>query len=125
MGKKKILFVDDEENLLTIMKLNLERTGEYEVRILPGADNIIAHVKEFQPDIILLDIRMPGISGDQACRMLRKDPQTKEIPIISLSALDTDKDNLMMREAGAIEHLVKPVEKNELICMIEKVLGAK
>lgn len=126
MGKKKVMFIDDEEHLLLIMKMNLERTGHYEVMTLPGADeNIISQVREFKPDVILLDIRMPLMSGDQVCRLLHENDATKHIPVISLSALDTDKDREMMYEAGAVEHLVKPIEKDALIAKIEQILGAK
>ncbi len=124
MEKKKILFIDDETDLLAIMKMNLERTGKYEVMVLPGADEtIVSQVREFGPDVILLDIRMPLLSGDQVCRLLQKNEETRRIPIISLSALDTDKDREMMFNAGAVEHLVKPIERDALIARIEEILS--
>lgn len=122
MAKKKILLVDDELTFLKIMKINLENTGNYEVETLPNGQDILARVRAFAPDIILLDILMPKMDGVETCTMLNEDPEASRIPIITLSALDTDKDRLMMYKLGVVDFLVKPIEKDELIAKIEKAL---
>ena len=125
MDKRKIMMVDDEVDFIKITKLNLEKTGKYEVMVLSDATDIISQVQEFKPDVILLDILMPKIDGVEACQMLNNDPEGKQIPIITLSALDTDKDRLMMYKLGVVDFITKPISKDELIAKIEKALEFK
>jgi two-component system alkaline phosphatase synthesis response regulator PhoP len=125
MEKRKVMVVDDEEHFLKITKINLEKTGRYEVETMSDATGIISRVKSFNPDVIILDILMPKMDGVEACKLLNKDSAGKFIPIITLSALDTDKDKLMMYKQGIVDFLVKPIEKDELIAKIEKALQYK
>ena len=125
MDKKRILAVDDEEAFLKILKINLEKTGAYLVETMSDARDIIARVKAFKPDVILLDILMPQIDGIEVCVQLKDDAGTKPIPIITLSALDTENDRRKMYKQGVIDFLVKPIEKDELISRIEKALITK
>ncbi len=125
MKKKKVMVVDDELDLLKMLKLNLENTDKYEVQTMSDAGNIIALVKLFQPDIILMDILMPKVNGAQACKMLKDDPEVRHIPIITLTALDTEKDKIIMFGLGVADFLTKPIGHDELITKIEKVLKDK
>jgi DNA-binding response OmpR family regulator len=125
MEKRKVMIVDDEENFLEITKINLEKTGKYQVETISDASGIISRVKSFNPDIILLDILMPKIDGVQVCKMLNEDPAGRRVPIIILSSLDTDRDKLMMYKLGVVDFLVKPIEIDELISKIEKALQYK
>lgn len=118
--KKKVLVVDDEADFLKIVKINLEESNNYEVLTLSSANDIISQVHIFKPDIILLDILMPGITGVEACEMLNQDSMGERIPIIILSALDKDVDKLKTFKAGVVDYLVKPVKKEDLISKIEK-----
>lgn len=118
--KKKVLVVDDEADFLKILKINLEETNNYEVLTLSSANDIVSQVHIFKPDIILLDILMPGIDGIETCEMLNKDPMGEHIPIIMLSALDKDVDKLKTFKAGVTDYLVKPIKKEDLISKIEK-----
>ena len=124
MGKK-VMVVDDERDFLKIMKLNLEQGGKYEVLTLPTATDIISQVHQFRPDIILIDLLMPKIGGIEACRLLNEDPVGKKIPIIVITALDKDKDQLDAYKSGVVDYLIKPVETDELIAKIEKALQYK
>jgi len=119
------MIVDDEVDFLKIVKINLEDTCKYEVETVSDAAGIIERVKLFNPDIILLDILMPKVGGIEVCKMLNEDYAGRRVPIIVLSALDTDKDKLMMYNLGVVDFLVKPVEKDELISRIEKALQYK
>lgn len=118
--KKKVLVIDDEVDLLKIIKLNLEETDSYEVSTLSSARDIVSQVRIFKPDIILLDILMPGFDGIETCQMLNKDPIGEHIPVIMLSALDKNVDKLKTFKAGATDCLVKPIKKEDLIRKIEK-----
>jgi CheY-like chemotaxis protein len=125
MEKRKVMIVDDEEHFLKITKINLENTGKYNIETMSDARDIISRVKSFNPDVILLDILMPKMDGVEVCKMLNEDPAGGRIPIITLSALDTDKDRLTMYKLGVVDFLIKPIEKDELIAKIEKALQCK
>ena len=125
MEKKKIMVVDDEVDFLKIVTLNLEQTGEYEVLTLSSARDILSRVNSFKPDLILLDVVMPGLGGIDACEILNKDRLGKSIPIIIISALDKDKDKLKAYKRGVVDYIVKPIEKEPLIAKIEKALQFK
>jgi len=118
--KKKVLVVDDETDFLKIVKINLEETNNYEVLTLSSANDIVSQVHLFKPDIILLDILMPGIKGIEACEMLNNDSLGERIPIIMLSALDKDVDKLKAFKSGVLDYLVKPIKTEDLISKIEK-----
>jgi len=118
--KKKVLVIDDEVDLLRIVKLNLEKTDSYEVLTLSSANDIVSQVHIFKPDVILLDILMPGFDGIETCEMLNKDSMGGRIPIIILSALDKDVDKLKAFKTGVQDYLVKPVKIEDLISKIEK-----
>ena len=125
MKKIKVMIVDDEEDFIKIMQINLENTGKYEVQTLSDAREIMLRVKSFIPDVILLDILMPKMDGVETCRILNEDSVGIGIPIIALSALDTNKDKLMMYKLGVVDFLVKPIEIDDLIAKIEKALQNK
>lgn len=125
MKKKKIMIVDDEEHFLMICRKNIEETGEYEVLALNSPEGILEKVKDFKPQVILLDIMMPKIDGVEACEILHSDPVISEIPVIILSALDADKYKSMMRRLGVVDFLVKPLDKDEIIAKIEKAIDFK
>jgi two-component system, OmpR family, alkaline phosphatase synthesis response regulator PhoP len=125
MKKRRILIVDDEQDFLKLAKINLEDTGNYEVETMLDAREIISQVRSFKPDVILLDILMPKMDGVEVCRMLNQNPVVSGIPIITLTALDTDKDKLMMYKLGVVDFLVKPIETDQLITKIEHALQCK
>lgn len=125
MEKKKVMIVDDEEDFLKMLKLNLEQTGEYEVLTLSSAKDVISRVKDFKPDIILLDLLMPGIGGIEACQMLNEDPVGSRIPIIVLSALDKDIDKLKAYKVGVVDYITKPAQTDFIIKTITKALKSK
>lgn len=125
MEKKKILLIDDEEDFLNFTKLNLEESGKFEVMTLSSAKDTISQIHSFNPQLILLDMLMPGAGGIEVCEMLNNDPIGQRIPIIILSALDKHGDKLQAYKTGVVGYLVKPIEKDTLIAKIEKVLQAK
>lgn len=125
MEKKKILVVDDEENITVMIKNRLEYSGDYEVKTLSDARDIIRQVHSFRPDVILLDLLMPDIGGLEVCRMLNDDPLGCVTPVIVVSALSKDVDKLKAYRLGIVDYLVKPFDSKVLMIAVEKALRAK
>ena len=119
MRKKKILVIDDEKDFTHIIKLNLEKTGRYQVETENDGASGFASAQEFKPDLILLDIVMPKVDGNDTCYQLKNNPQTKGIPIVFLSALVT-KEEAEERKNGQWEYLSKPATMEEIIDCIER-----
>ncbi|MDD5775787.1 MAG: response regulator, partial [Candidatus Omnitrophica bacterium] len=112
---------DDEESFCRMVKLNLEETGKYEVRAESQSVNAIRTVKEFKPDLILLDIVMPNVDGGEISQKLRSDEDLKNIPIVFLTAIVTERE---VRDQNGIisgrPFLAKPVPVDKLIYCIEQ-----
>lgn len=124
MEKKKILIVDDEVGFTKIIKLNLDFRGGYEVRTENDSLNAFAVTKEFKPDLILLDIKMPGMDGGEVLRQLKADEATKDIPVIFVTALLKKEDQ--PSADGTIDgqpFLLKPVGTKALVECIKKILS--
>lgn len=125
MEKRRVMIIDDEEDFLKVIKLNLEGTGKFEVDTLSNAKDMISRVHSFKPEVILLDLLMPGIGGIEACEMLNSDPIGQGVPIIILSALDKETDKVNAYKRGVVDYLTKPIGKDLLISKIEKALDSK
>lgn len=122
--KKRILMVDDEAALTRMVKLNLERTGDYEVRTENEGTKAMAAAREFKPDLIMLDVMMPGMSGDEIAAQLKEDPELSETKFIFVTAIVTrDEAGQAGSEIGGNVFLAKPIKAAELIATIERVLA--
>ena len=119
----RILLVDDDVNLLQMVKLMLERAG-HEVETANNAAESIERAAETVPDLAIIDVMMPGISGYDVVRKLRADPRTVRIPIIILTARSQPMDKHMALDAGANAFLSKPVTSQELTQRVDAVLRA-
>ena len=86
MAKKRILLVDDERSFTNLLKLNLDETGQYEVRVENWAEDALAAVREFWPDLVLLDLIMPRMPGGNISAAMLNDPELRDIPIVFLTA---------------------------------------
>ncbi len=124
MSKKKILLVDDEESLCRILKLNLEGTGEYEVRTETRGTHAVAVACEFKPDLIILDFVMPDIDGGTLLNELQKKEATKSIPVIFLTAI-ASKDDSDDKVICGHYILAKPVAFDTLVQSIKEKLSSK
>jgi DNA-binding response OmpR family regulator len=124
MRKKRILIVDDEESLSRAIKLNLEDTGEYEVRTESRGANALGIVHDFRPDLVILDVIMPDMDGADVEKIFEKDEIAKKVPIIFLTAIAT-KDDTKDRGAliGGRFVIAKPISIDRLIESIEERLG--
>ncbi|MDD3345895.1 MAG: response regulator [Candidatus Omnitrophica bacterium] len=125
MSKKKIMVVDDEIDFTRLLKTNLEESGKFEVMTLPNANDIITQVHTFRPDVILLDILMPGIKGIEVCEMLNQDVVGRSIPIIIISALVKEADKYKAYKVGVVDYMEKPIELDRLLMKIEKYISFK
>lgn len=104
MMGKKILVVDDEKPIADILKFNLEKEG-FEIVMAHDGDEAIEKATEEQPDMVLLDIMLPGKDGLEVCREIRK---SSEMPIIMLTAKDSEIDKVLGLELGADDYVTKP-----------------
>jgi putative two-component system response regulator len=113
----KILVVDDNPANLTLLQATLEGQG---FRLLAARDgtSALAVAAQTSPDLVLLDIRMPEMDGYEVCRRLKSDPQTSEIPVIFLSALERTQDKVRGLELGAVDYITKPFQPEELIARV-------
>ena len=118
MATEKILIVDDEENICELLRLYLEKEGYAAAVITNGSDAINAFNTE-KPDLVLLDIMLPGLDGWQICREIRK---TSGVPIIMLTAKSETFDKVLGLELGADDYITKPFEPKEVIARIKAVL---
>ena len=121
MDKKKILIVDDEELFTKLVKLNLEKTGDYEVRVENKGSQGLAAAREFQPDLILLDILMEDMEGSEVASQLKNDANTKDIPVVFLTAVVRKEEvESGCGVIGGRPFIAKPVSVNELVDCIER-----
>lgn len=111
----KILVVDDEKPIAEILKFNLEKEG-YEVICAHDGNDAIELAEKEKPDLILLDIMLPGKDGNEVCREIRK---TQNMPIIMLTAKDTELDKVLGLELGADDYVTKPFSNRELIARVK------
>ena len=120
---KKILIVDDEPDLVKALQIRLKRAG-YRVLSAYNADECLKLARK-KPDLILLDIMMPTLSGIEVCQLLKEDPKLKNIPIIFLTAKDTKEDRIKGLSVGADEYIAKPFYSEDLLNKIKKALERK
>ena len=120
---KKILIVDDEPELVQALQIRLKQAG-YKVLSAYNGDECLKLVRK-KPDLILLDIMMPTLSGIEVCQLLKEGPKLKNIPIIFLTAKDTKEDRIKGLSAGADEYIVKPFYSEDLLNKIKKALEGK
>jgi two-component system phosphate regulon response regulator PhoB len=118
---KRILVVDDEPDVTELLEYKLEQEN-YSVAILNDPLSFVAKVRQFEPDLMILDIMMPELNGLQLCRIARSDPAMRNIPIIFLTAKGEAEDRVKGLETGADDYISKPFNNRELLLRIERVL---
>ncbi|MDD5225900.1 MAG: response regulator [Candidatus Omnitrophica bacterium] len=119
--KKKILFIEDEPDQVKMISLRLEKNGYEVIAFLDGEEGVQMAVTE-KPDLVLVDVLMPGIDVFEVCRRLRKDPATKHIPIISTTAAGMDDVERQCIIAGADDCVRKPYDSADLLRKIRRLL---
>ncbi len=125
-SKKRILLIDDEPGFTTLLKLNLEKTGDYEVWIENTGGQGLSAAQSFRPDLILLDVIMPDVDGSSVAALIKTHKETRDIPILFLTAVLSKKES---EAAGGTlvgyPCISKPVSPEEVIASIEDHLVKK
>jgi phosphate regulon transcriptional regulator PhoB len=119
--KKKVLVVDDEKDIVDLIAYNLEKEGFATLRAYDG-EAALGLVKANKPDLIILDLMLPGVRGLDVCRFIRKSPDTETLPIIMLTARSDQTDKILGLEIGADDYITKPFSVRELIARVRAVL---
>ena len=117
-AKQKILIVDDDTNIAELISLYLTKEC-FETRMVEDGEEAIQAFEEFQPNLILLDLMLPGMDGYEVCRTIRK---TSSVPIIMLSAKGEIFDKVLGLELGADDYMIKPFDSKELVARVKAVL---
>ena len=121
--EKKILIIDDEEDFCYFVKKNLEAISDYEIIIATKGKKGMQIARKEKPDLILLDIMMPGIDGFEVLKRLKGNEKTQNIPVIMLTAKDEDESKIKAIGSYCEDYIVKPVENIVLKAKIHKVLS--
>lgn len=121
MESKKILVIDDQPGNVFLLQDRLNREGFKVITAYDGNSGVKKAIEEF-PDLILLDVMMPGVDGFEACRKISSDNRTKNIPIILVTALNSSEDTQKGFDAGAFDYIKKPFNKIELLARIKSAL---
>ncbi len=119
--KPLILLVEDEEALLTMLRYNLEREG-FEVATAMNGEEALIAIDERRPDLVLLDWMLPLVSGIEVCRQVRRSPETRDLPIIMLTARGEEGDKIRALNSGADDYITKPFSPTELTARLNAVL---
>ena len=117
----KILVVEDEPDILEMVRYNLDQAG-LDVETAEDAERALQSVQEILPDLIILDLMLPGIDGLDMCRQLKQDARTRHIPILMLTARKEEVDRIVGLELGADDYVVKPFSPRELVLRAQAIL---
>ena len=118
MAAKRVLLVDDDQSIIEVQKMYFEKEG-YQVSTCMQGDKAVAAFETFNPDIIILDLMLPGMDGNDICREIRK---SSDVPIIMLTARTDTLDKIIGLELGADDYVPKPFEPKELLARVKAVL---
>ncbi len=119
--KEKILIVDDEKDIVKMLDYNLKKEG-YRILVAYDGEDALNLARREHPDIILLDLMLPGIDGLEVCKALKKEEKTSSLPIIMLTAKAQEADKVVGLELGADDYVTKPFSIKELLARIKAVL---
>ncbi|MDX9702176.1 MAG: response regulator [Candidatus Auribacterota bacterium] len=124
MAKEKILVVDDERNILELINYHLTKEGYIVIESTQG-DGVFQKAKAVMPDLVLLDLMLPGMDGLEVCKQLKKDSQTQYIPIIMITAKGDESDIVSGLELGADDYVTKPFSPKVLVARVRTALRRK
>lgn len=121
MAKGRILIIDDEEDLIELVRYNLEREG-FQVKGATDGESGLDLASKETPDLVIVDLMLPGIDGLEVCRALRSGSRTSSIPVIMLTAKSAEADRIVGLELGADDYVTKPFSPRELAARVKAVL---
>ncbi len=116
-----IMIVDDSPTEVHVMKTALEKHGFKTMSAADGTE-CLTLARQVRPDLIFMDVVMPGLNGFQTTRTLSRDPETRSIPVVMVTTKDQESDRIWGMRQGAVDYLVKPVDASDLVAKAEEVL---
>ncbi len=119
--KARILAVEDEPDALQLLQFNLKNAG-FKVLTAKTGEEALVKARSQQPDLIILDVMLPGVDGLEICKMLRREPKTASIPVVMVTARATEIDRVLGLELGADDYVTKPFSPRELVLRINRLL---
>jgi DNA-binding response OmpR family regulator len=122
MAKHRVLIVEDERDIAGLIKHTLERTGDAEAHIVQSGDAALKAVAAEPPDLVILDLNLPVLSGQEVCRILRSRSDGRHLPIIMLTARTAEQDRVAGLDLGADDYITKPFSLRELAARVRAVL---
>ena len=117
----KVLIVDDSPTEVHVLKTFLEKNG-HDVGVAESGEEGLVAAKDMLPDVILMDVVMPGMNGFQATRQLSQQPETSDIPVVIVTTKDQETDKVWAKRQGAVDYIVKPVQEKALIDALNRAL---
>ena len=121
----RVLVVEDEQDIAALIKHALERSGDAQVDVVGSGDTALRAVSDQAPDLVILDLNLPVLSGTEVCRVMRGRPDTARVPIIILSARTSESDRVTGLDLGADDYVTKPFSLRELAARVRAVLRRK
>jgi len=119
--KKTILIVDDNEDITTTYRVVLDRMG-YGVVVVKDGLEVLDVIEKVKPDLVLLDVLLPGLSGSEICKSIKETAQTRDIPVVAITASVSADTRKRMKEVGADEFLLKPIDVSDLNRVIKQFI---
>ena len=121
MAEKRILIVEDEPAIAEVLEYNLEKEG-YEVDVDYRGDSALESIRNNSPDLVILDLMLPGLDGLELTRLLKRDARTRQIPLLMLTAKSEEVDRIVGLELGADDYITKPFSPREVVLRVKAVL---
>ena len=118
----RILVADDDPSILRLLQLNFELEG-YEVSTASDGEEALAKARASSPDVVVLDVMMPGMDGWEVCRRLKEDETMRDVPVILLTALGQEQERRHGLAVGASEYVMKPFDPDQLVQMVKGTLS--
>jgi phosphate regulon transcriptional regulator PhoB len=122
MSSKRILIVEDEKDVVDLLSLNLRKVGGFFVSSVSDGSTALTKAREEKPDLVILDVMLPKMSGFEVCKVLKTDSATRNIPVLMLTAKAEEIDRIVGLELGADDYVVKPFSPREVILRIKAIL---
>jgi len=123
MAGEKILVAEDEQDIQKVIKITLKFKGGFNVSFANNGLEVLDHVKQDKPSLIILDVMMPRMDGYETCRRLKADPDTSSIPVVFLTAKAQEKEIEEGLKLGAIDYIKKPFEPDEFVAKVKSILA--
>ena len=124
MGKEKILVVEDDDDIRELLQYNLSKEG-YQFNSAVSGEEALKNARMLQPDLMILDLMLPGVDGLEVCRRLKRDSRTQHLPIVMLTAKGEEADIVTGLELGADDYITKPFSPRVLLARVRAVLRRK